>query len=217
MGINKHPGIEEIVAECSDPKWAVFCCMIERIGLHGWMTQLEYTYYRPDTPANRDFNLTIMRWPEHMPATPMTTWVVIRIPRAGEGVAKSLLWQHGLKFAGSKDAEGGPYVPIMIGGGKTHKFPLFGENIFHLENHSDGAKNVAYTNDPEKIKAAHEHEESIVKRFHDEHAAWLAVPENYAAAEAYWAQYPDEYPPEQKPDFTGGQNPDIRWTRRSRE
>lgn len=190
-----HPDLKQIIEECSDPKWAVFVAMWDRVGLKGWMTNLEYVYFRPDTPANLDFYLTIMQWPEHE----RMYWAIVRIPREQQGVAHALLWQHGLKVAGSRDPEGGPYVPIMIDSKGIHRFPFAGEHIFFLENHSQGAKNVAYTNDPDKIKAAEAHEDTIIQKFHDEHEAWLSVPENYAAAEAFWESRPDLYPPEKKP------------------
>jgi hypothetical protein len=199
MGL-EFPKLEKIVAQCSDPRFAVFVSMWDRIGVKGWMTNLEYVYFRPDTPKNDEFNITIMKWP----TTEMMFWAIIRIPREHEKLAKDLLWRHGLKVCGERDPEGGPYVPIVIIGGPEpeggiHKFPFHGEHVFFLENHSKGAPNVAYTNDPEKIGLAQEHEEQMIAQYHKEHEEWLAVPENYAAAEAFWESRPDIYPPEKKP------------------
>lgn len=202
MGIG-FPKLEEIIKECSDPNWAVFACMGNRIGLSGWMTQVEYTWFRPDTRANEDFNLTLMKWPDDFPIP----WTIVRIPREYEDLAKAVLWQHGLKVGGSKDPEGGSYTFLMMDHNGTHEFPLFGPNVFCLENHSDGASNVAYTNDPEKIAAANEHEKEIVARYHAEHDQWLK--EHYAKAEAYWASRPDIYPPEKKPKRPDGSDFDI--------
>jgi hypothetical protein len=191
----EFPKLAKIVAQCSDPKFAVFVSMWDRIGVKGWMTNLEYNYFRPDTPKNDEFNITIMQWPEHE----KMYWAIIRIPREQEALGKDLLWQHGLKVAGSRDPAGGAYVPIMIDSKGVHKFPFFGEHVFFLENHNQGAPNVAYTNDPKKIKLAGEHEDEMIAQYHREHEEWLSVPENYAAAEAFWESRPDLYPPEKKP------------------
>jgi hypothetical protein len=198
------PTLEEVIRQCSDPTQAVFVAMFDRIGMHGWMTEVEYTRFRPDTPANREFHLTIMKWPYDMPDFQMF-WIVVRMPMKDAEWAKSLLWKHGLRIPGGGKE---PFVFAVIVGGESggmKKFPLSGDNIFCIENHSEGAKHVAYTNDPKKIEAARRHEEDqIVKKFHDEHGAWLSDPVNYAAAEAYWAQYPDEFPPEKKPSRPEG-------------
>jgi hypothetical protein len=156
------------------------------------MTQLEYTYFRPDTPKNEEFFLSVMKWPEDV----QMLWAIVKVPRAYEKAARELLWQHGLKVGGENDP-GQEYTFIVIGPEGPQKFPLEGENVFCLENHSKGAGHVAYTNDPEKINAAEEAEKEICKRFRDEHEEWLAIPENYAAAKAYWDSRPDIYPPEQ--------------------
>lgn len=193
MGIGLH-NLEEIQHRCANPKQVVFASMQDRIGLVGWMTQLEYTYFRPDTPANEDFNLYIMKWPDDDPFY----WVLVQIPKTHEKIAKELLFDHGLKVGGENDAKGPRgYTFILFDHNGKHEFPIQGENVFCLENHSKGTDHVAYTNDKEKLKSAKEAEDAIVKRFHDEHDAWLAVPENLAAAEAYWASRPDIYPPEQ--------------------
>jgi hypothetical protein len=192
----KFPTTEELQARCADPSTVVFASMWDRIGITGWMTQLEYTYFRPDTPANEQINVFMMKWPDNFPMF----WVLVQIPRTHEKVAKELLYFHGLKVGGENDPEGARGYTFMVLGPKgEEKFPLQGENIFCLENHSKGTKHVAYTNDPEKLKAAKAAEDEIVKRFHDEHETWLSDPDNYAAAEAYWASRPDLYPPEQQP------------------
>jgi hypothetical protein len=79
-----------------------------------------------------------------------------------------------------------------------HKFPIYGDNVFPLENHSDKTEHVAYTNDQEKIKAARAHEDEIVKRFHHEHEIWLF--EHWEEAEKYWAEHPEEFNPAHKPE-----------------
>lgn len=192
--MQKFPTIEELVAQCSDPNTVVFASMWDRIGLTGWMTQLEYTYFRPDTPDNEKFNLYMMKWPDEE----SMHWVLIQIPRTHEKIAKSLLYFHGLKVGGENDPEGSRgYTFILLDSNGTHKFPIHGDNVFCLKNHSKGTNHVTYSNNSDKIKAAKTHEDAIVKRFHDEHDLWLSNPKNYAAAEAYWASRPDIYPPEQ--------------------
>jgi hypothetical protein len=165
------------------------------------MTQLEYTYFRPDTPMQEQFSVYMMRWQG-------LHWVIVQIPKTHEEIAKSLLFDHGLKIGGENDPKGARgYTFTLIDASGVHQFPIHGDNVFCLENHSKGTKHVAYTNDRDKLKAAQEAEDAIVKRFHDEHNEWLANPENYAAAKAYWASRPDIYPPEQKPQ--GGSDAQV--------
>lgn len=194
--MQQFPTTAELVAKCLDPATAVFAAMWDRIGITGWMTHLEYVYFRPDTPDSEKFNIYLMKWPDEEPMY----WVLVQIPRTHEQIAKDLLYFHGLKVGGENDPQGERgYTFILLDHNGTHKFPIYGDNVFCLENHSKGTGHVAYTNSPDKIKAAKAAEDAIVKRFHDEHEAWLAVPENLAIAEAYWASRPDIYPPESKP------------------
>jgi hypothetical protein len=196
--IGSFPTVEEIIEKTNDESKVHFVAMIERIGVNGFLTEVEYTYFRPDTPMQEKFELAVMKWPFDDPAFFML-WMIASIPVEFTETATKLLFKHGLKVCGSKDP-GQQYTCIVFGPNGPESFPLRGKTVLHLENHSEATQHVAYTNDPVKIRAAREHEEAvIVKQFHDEHERWLSVPENYAAAEAYWASRPDIYPPEEKP------------------
>jgi hypothetical protein len=85
--------LEQIKLRCLSPGKTTFTCMADRPGIMGWMTQVEYIYFKPDTDANDDFWLITMNWPEDNPML----WVVITIPTTFEEKCVALLWQHGLK------------------------------------------------------------------------------------------------------------------------
>ncbi len=204
MGFNT-PTLDEVIEFTNDTNKVHYASMGNRMGINGWLTQVEYTYFKPDTPMQEKFDMTVMKWPDDLEMI----WVIASMPIEFEERATHLLWQHGLKVAGVNDPSGEKYTFMVIGGPEGKQtFPLQGDTVRCLENHNQGAQNVAYTNDPEKIRAAYEHEEKqIIAKFHADHAAWLATPEGFAEAEVYWKTRPDIYPPEQKPDFTGGANP----------
>jgi hypothetical protein len=177
--------LEEIQARCADPDMVSYCSMMMRPGIHGWTVELEYTMFKPDTDANEGFHLATMRWPEDIPP-PIGLYVVVTFEKQAQTFAESILWKHGLR----KVTEG--FVQMMIGsGGRVEKFPIRGPNIFFLENHSQGAPNVIYTNDPVKIRAAWEHEVQQTQKWFDEHKRWLDTPEGRASFKAYWAKHPE--------------------------
>jgi len=175
--------LEEIREKCADPDMVNYCAMMMRPGIHAWTTELEYTMFKPDTDANDGFHLATMRWPESVPP-PLGLYVVATFEKRAQQFAESILWKNGLR----KVTEG--FTQVLIGGGKVEKFPLSGPNIFFLENHSKGAANVIYSNDPVKIQAAWEHEVKQAQRFFDEHKRWLDTPEGRASFKAYWAKHP---------------------------
>lgn len=198
--MDRTASLEEIVRFTSNPELVSYCAMGNRLGMRGWMTEVEFTWFMPDTLLNDNFYLSLMKWPDDFPIP----WVIITIPREYETRATALLWNHGLKIGGSKDPdpEGGLYCFVMFDSKGAHQFPLVGVNIHCLENHSEGTQHVAYTNDPEKLKAAREHEEEvIIGKFHEEHRLWLNTVEGRLVARAYWATHPGVDGPE--PEYSG--------------
>jgi hypothetical protein len=160
-----------------------YCTMVMRPGVHAWTVEVEYTMFKPDTDANDGFHLATMKWPEDIPM-PMSLWCVATFEKRAQMFAESILWRHGLR----KVSKG--FVSMVIGGGKAQKFPITGPNVFFLENHSKGAANVIYTNDPAKIRIAWEHEMKQAQKFFDEHKRWLETEEGKAIADAFWAKHP---------------------------
>jgi hypothetical protein len=177
--------LEKIREQCADPNHVSYCGMMMRPGIHAWTVEVEYTQFKPDTDANDGFHLATVRWPEDVPP-PIGLYAVIIFEKRAQEFAESILWKHGLK----KVREG--FVQMVISPkGTTQKFPITGPNVFFLENHSKGASNVIYTNDPVKIQAAWEHEVKQTQKFFDEHQRWLATPEGKAIADAFWAKHPE--------------------------
>lgn len=179
--------LEEIKEKCLVPGKSNFAVLAWRVGVNGWMTELEYTHFKPDTEANNDFWLSLMKWPDDS----KMLWVIVTIPSSYEKIALALLWKHGLKTMVG-------HTHMAIDSKGPHVFPLQGENVFCLENHSQGGPNVIYTNDPTKLAEARQHErDNICAKFHREHEAWLRTPEGMKEAVAYWKKYNigGEYPP----------------------
>lgn len=176
--------IEEVRERCNDPNLVSYCSMLVRPGIHAWTVELEYTMFKPDTEANMGFHLATMKWPGDMPL-PAGLWCVATFEKRAQIFAEGILWKHGLR----KIEQGS--IPMVLGGGKQQVFPIKGPNVFYLENHSKGASNVIYTNDPEKQRIAWEHEVKQTQVFFDEHKRWLATPEGKAEADAFWAKHPE--------------------------
>lgn len=171
-------GLDPII---KDPNMVTYCSLILRPGITAWITEIEFTMFKPDTDANDGFHVAIIKWPESVPLE----YCVVVFEKRAQAFAESILWRNGLR----KVTEG--FTQMMMGGGKIEKFPIIGPNVFFLENHSKGASNVLYTNDPVKLKAAREHEWSQTQKFHDEHKRWLATEEGKATAEAFWKKHPE--------------------------
>lgn len=177
--------LDEIRKQCAEPGMVSYCAMMMRPGIHAWTVEIEYTMFKPDTDANDGFHLVTMVWPEGLEPD-VGLYCIATFEQRAQEFAESILWKNGLR----KVKEG--YTQIVINpGGKTEKFPISGPNVFFLENHSKGAANVIYTNDPVKIRAAMEHEFNQTQKFFDEHKRWLETPEGKAIADAYWKKHPE--------------------------
>jgi hypothetical protein len=176
-------GKEELIRVCSDPDVINYVCLLLRPGFYGWMVELEYTRFKPDTDANDDFHLSVSAFPEKHPI-PQLAIGTVTIDCDGKEYADSLLWKHGLK-----KSEPGMALKCFGPDGEENFF-IHGPNTVILENHSKGAENVIYTNDQKKIQAAFEHERAMVEHFFEEHLTWIETPEGKAIADAYWKKHP---------------------------
>jgi hypothetical protein len=176
---------DEILKECNRPDRRNYVCLMMRPGFYSWIVELEYTFFKPDTDANDGFHLMLSMWPDNEPPIPALTMGVVSIDQSGQAFAESILYDHGLKAIGPNKAF------ILVGPHGTEQFFVHGDNTWVLENHSKGAENVVYTNDPVKLKAAWEHEQQQAQRFFDAHAAWLTTPEGEAQFKAYWDKHPE--------------------------
>jgi hypothetical protein len=169
--------LQEIKELCANPNYISYCVIWTRPGVLAWAVELEYTKFKPDTELNDDFHMSTMKWPEDLKDLGLL-YTIVTFHKSEQEFAESLLWKNGLRKVTEIGPEG------------VKKFPLSGPSIFFLENHSKGASNVIYTNDPVKLKAAHEHEVAQCQVFFDAHQAWLKTPEGKATADAYWKQHP---------------------------
>jgi len=203
--------IEEVKERVFRPGVVNYIGMMMRPGIYCWTVEIEYTMFKPDTDANDEFHLGTIAWPKDWPP-PWNIYCIASFHERAQEFAESILWKHGLRkvapghtivsFGGERSPEQEFPVDIeeliekgslefTIGKLASEKFPLEGPNIFFLENHSKGASNVVYTNDPEKLRAAWELELKQAQVFFDEHQRWLQTPEGKAIFEAYWAKHPE--------------------------
>jgi hypothetical protein len=176
--------LKQIAEVICNPDYVTYCSLDTRPGVRAWMTEIEYTKFRPGTLDNDDFHLGILKWPDGPWGM---RYLIICFHRSVQEFAESILWKNGLR----KTEEG--TFPIMMGGPEgIQKFPLADyNNVFFLENHSKGAENVIYSNDPVKIKAARELEDKQCQVFFDSQMKWLASPEGIAALAEYLKKHPD--------------------------
>jgi hypothetical protein len=70
---------------------ATFCVMAERPGVLGWLTQVEYTWFKPCTDDNDKFWLATLRWPYTEDPKQGLLWMVVTIPTSHEDRALYLL------------------------------------------------------------------------------------------------------------------------------
>jgi hypothetical protein len=172
----------QAVQDVSDnPNYVTYCAFAPRPGVRAWMTEIEYTRFRPGTIRNDDFHVAIIKWPEGL----MAQWLAIIFHKSEQQFAESILWKNGLR----KVEDG--FTQKVIGSEGVQDFPISGPNVFFLENHSKGGGNVVYTNDPIKIKAAEELEDKQCQVFFDAHEEWLKTPEAAEEVAAFLKEHPD--------------------------
>jgi hypothetical protein len=174
--------VRQIAEVVCNPDYVTYCSLDTRPGVRAWMTEIEYTKFRPGTLDNDDFHLGLLRWPEGQWGM---VYLIICFHRSVQEFAESILWRNGLR----KVEEGA--APMMMGGPEgIQRFPMDGYNIFFLENHSQGGSNVIYTNDPVKMRAAKELEDKQCQVFFDAHEKWLKTPEGLASVQEFLKKHP---------------------------
>ncbi len=168
---------------CTELGRASFVVMADRPGVQTWAAQVEHTWFRPDTEDNDNFLVCMLRWPYDEEPKNGLLWWIVTIPTAYEDQAMSLLWRNGLQAMVGK-------THIMLGGKeKYQEFPVQGPHVFPLENHSKGAKNVIYSNDPVAMAKARQHERLAVARIAQAHREWLSTPDGWRISHRYWAKH----------------------------
>ena len=175
--------LRQLAEVISNPDYVTYCSLEMRVGVRAWMTEIEYTKFRPATLDNDDFHLAIMKWPD---GDISLRYLLIIFHRSAQQFAESILWRNGLK----KMPEG--FTQMIIGGKEgKQEFPLQGPTIFWLENHTQGAPNVVYSNDPVKMKAARELEDAQCQVFYDSQAEWLETEEGKAKLAEFLKKHPE--------------------------
>lgn len=203
--MNYEEQIQQIAEVIANPDYVTYCSLEMRPGVRAWMTEIEYTKFRPGTLDNDDFHLGVLRWPDGQWGM---FYLIICFHRSVQEFAESILWRNGLR-----KCEEGSY-PMMFGNTektvdisdimktgslefkvmgpepKWEEFPLKGNGIFFLENHSKGAANVLYSNDPKKMEEARKLEDAQQQVFFDAHEEWLKTPEAKSAMAEYIKKHP---------------------------
>lgn len=182
---HRNVTLEEVKERVYKPDVVNYVGMMMRPGIYAWCVEVEYTMFKPDTEANEDYHLGTMAWPKDWPP-PWNIYLIASFHKRGQMFAEKILWRHGLKKVAP-----GHIITALTGEKGPEQFPLVGDNVFYLENHSKGAANVVYTNDQEKIRVAWEHERQQAQVFFDAHAKWLETPEGKAEFDAFWAKRPE--------------------------
>lgn len=89
-----------------------------------WMT-LEHTFFKPDTPANDEFEIVFVEWPDPAPSI---LWAIAVLPWSLFGVVKT----ETAPSAGMRIADG---VPTTFDStGKMERFPLDHPHVWGVEN-----------------------------------------------------------------------------------
>ena len=123
-----------------------YVCMITRSGVKEFVTQLEHTYYKPLTDRNNLFIVHILMWQD-------IPWFIISIPFEEKHLANDVLSSCGLRVTDG--------TPTVITASGIEQFPIFGENVFTLENTPE---HPIYKNDENTNKAMREMEKEAIDR-----------------------------------------------------
>lgn len=127
----------DIRSRSYDPEKTVIIGMPDRLGVKGFIVQLEHRLFPPaDARQNDLFELFIMKWQEIL-------WMVVSIPREYEGRARELAKEHGVKLADGIPMTFGdlPFTVLLsnrpseaTAGQGLVGFPVDGPRAFTLEN-----------------------------------------------------------------------------------
>lgn len=91
-----------IQEQCADTSKRCIVTIEGRPGSLIWMTDLEYSYFEPDTPRNDLFQIYLMKWED-------INWSIVQIPAEDFNIAQEFAAKYNLRFADG--------VPMVISGG----------------------------------------------------------------------------------------------------
>jgi hypothetical protein len=121
-----------------NPDKVHFVIQASRLGGRLFIVKLEYENYPPRTAKNKDYDLTIAKWPDDDWGL---LWFVVSIPKKDYNLAEQVAKETGLRIADG--------VPTIIDMNGCVHFPISGPTVFSLESN---AKSKVYDNDPDEIQ-----------------------------------------------------------------
>lgn len=105
-----------------DPNKLYLVADLSRPGTSLFAVRLEYTHFPPRSEKNKDFEVTLIKWPEDIEIL----WSIIAVPMQYRSIVEEVAANAGLRLA-----EG---TPMMFGSSGEHLFPVQGNNVYTLEN-----------------------------------------------------------------------------------
>jgi hypothetical protein len=93
-----------------------------RPGCNLFSALLEYKYFPPSTPKNKQYHVAMVRWKDCIHS-------IISIPKEYENHAKAVAKLSGLRIANG--------IPTLRSDKKVYYFPIEFDNLFTLENEKD--------------------------------------------------------------------------------
>ncbi len=105
----------------ADPHYIHYAGMLSppRPGFADCIQMLEHTHFAPGTLRNDRFHVRVINWQGII-------WAIVSIPMAEKELMMRMAKVNGLRIANG--------IPIMLGDGGVHRFPVDSRNLFVLEN-----------------------------------------------------------------------------------
>jgi hypothetical protein len=108
-------------ARAADQSRLFLVSILDRIGVQGFSTELEWTHFSPRGSPNDLFDIDLVKWPD-----PDMVFIVISIPADYRPQAEALAEKWSLRIANG--------VPLVLTVGRQEWFPIQGPNVWTLEN-----------------------------------------------------------------------------------
>lgn len=120
-GIPRAESEEDTRVFFDDPHYIHYVGMINppRPGFSECIQMLEHLHFAPGTLRNDLFYMRVVNWQGII-------WGIVSIPFAEKVLMESMVQVNGLRIANG--------IPVMLGDGGVHKFPVDSKNFFVLEN-----------------------------------------------------------------------------------
>lgn len=121
LEIKKVKSWDVIQKYCSNKNLVSYILMMipRRPGVMLFSALLEHKYFPPRTPKNKQFIVHITKWHD-------ITYIIVSIPKKKHPYAKGVAKYTGNTIINS--------FPVLFEDGDIYKFPVFGNNVYTLEN-----------------------------------------------------------------------------------